>query len=177
MINVQFHKTKIGEFILGSFDSELCILDFRYRKMRLSLDVKIKKALACDFVETNTEILELAKKQLDEYLIGDRKIFDLPLNMVGTDFQKKVWKSLMDVPYGMTSTYLHLAESIGNRNAVRAVANANGANSIAIVVPCHRIIGTNGELVGYGGGLPIKKRLLALENNKESQVQASFLFE
>ena len=83
--------------------------------------------------------------------------------MVGTDFQKKVWEALLNVPYGPTLSYLQLAKNIKNEKVVRAVAAANGANSMAIIIPCHRIIGSNGELVGYAGGLPIKKRLLKLE--------------
>jgi len=85
--------------------------------------------------------------------------------MVGTDFQKSVWNALMRVPYGATSTYLQLAKDIDNEKAVRAVASANGANSIGLIIPCHRIIGSDGELVGYGGGLPVKKRLLKLEQS------------
>ncbi len=85
--------------------------------------------------------------------------------MVGTDFQKSVWNALIKVPYGTTSTYLQLAKDINNEKAVRAVANANGANSIGLIIPCHRIIGSDGELVGYGGGLSIKKRLLSIEEN------------
>ncbi|MBW2367207.1 MAG: methylated-DNA--[protein]-cysteine S-methyltransferase, partial [Deltaproteobacteria bacterium] len=92
-----------------------------------------------------------------------RKSFDIPILMVGTDFQKSVWRALMKVPYGVTSTYLELAKDIDNEKAVRAVAGANGANSIGLIIPCHRIIGSNGELIGYGGGLPVKKRLLKLE--------------
>jgi len=92
-----------------------------------------------------------------------KKQFDVPLQMVGTDFQKSVWEALLNVPYGITSSYLQLAKNIKNEKAVRAVAAANGANSMAIIIPCHRIIGSNGELVGYAGGLPIKKRLLKLE--------------
>ncbi|MGD2065527.1 MAG: methylated-DNA--[protein]-cysteine S-methyltransferase, partial [Dehalococcoidia bacterium] len=88
---------------------------------------------------------------------------DMPLLMVGTDFQRRVWKALMKVPYGVTSTYGQIAEDIGNLKAVRAVGNAISANPISIIVPCHRIIGSDGELVGYGGGLSVKKRLLKLE--------------
>jgi methylated-DNA-[protein]-cysteine S-methyltransferase len=83
--------------------------------------------------------------------------------MVGTDFQKRVWEALLRVPFGTTSTYLQLAKNIKNEKAVRAVASANGANSMSIIIPCHRIIGSNGKLVGYAGGLPIKKQLLKLE--------------
>ena len=165
-INIQYYKTKIGEMILGSFDGNLCLLDFRYRRMRTIVDNRIKKGLNADFVEQDDEVLTKTKQQLDEYLTGDRKEFDIPLLTVGTDFQKSVWNALMKVPYGTTSTYLQLAKDIDNEKAVRAVANANGANSIGVIIPCHRIIGTNGELVGYGGGLAVKKRFLKLE--KES---------
>ena len=162
-INIQYCKTKIGELILGSFEGKLCLLDFRYRKMRKSVDERIKKGLNAKFVENNTEIIERIQAELDEYFHGNRKEFDVPLQMVGTDFQKSVWEALLRVPFGTTSTYLQLAKNINNEKAVRAVAAANGANSMAIIIPCHRIIGSNGELVGYAGGLPIKKRLLKLE--------------
>ena len=94
-----------------------------------------------------------------------RSKFDIPIITIGTPFQEKVWQALLQVPYGSTSSYLQLARYIGEEKAVRAVASANGANSIGIIIPCHRIIGSNGELTGYGGGLPLKKRLLKLENN------------
>ena len=162
-INIQYCKTKIGELILGSFEGKLCLLDFRYRKMRKSVDERIKKGLNAKFVENNTEIIERIQAELVEYFHGNRKEFDVPLQMVGTDFQKSVWEALLRVPFGTTSTYLQLAKNINNEKAVRAVAAANGANSMAIIIPCHRIIGSNGELVGYAGGLPIKKRLLKLE--------------
>ena len=162
-INIQNCKTKIGELILGSFEGKLCLLDFRYRKMRKTVDERIKKGLNANFVENNTEIIEKTRAELDEYFHGNRKEFDVPLQMVGTDFQKSVWEALLRVPFGTTSTYLQLAKNIKNEKAVRAVAAANGANSMAIIIPCHRIIGSNGELVGYAGGLPIKKRLLKLE--------------
>ncbi len=164
-INIQYYKTKIGELILGSFDSRLCLLDFRYRRMRTTVDNRIKNGLDAEFVERDDEILKKTRDQLDEYLDGDRREFDVPLLMVGTDFQKSVWNALMKVPYGDTSTYLQLARDIDNEKAVRAVAGANGANSMGIIIPCHRIIGSDGELVGYGGGLPVKKRLLKMEKN------------
>jgi len=164
-INIQYYKTKIGELIIGSFDGSLCLLDFRYRKMRTTVDNRIRNGLKAEFVEQDDEVLIKAKKQLDEYLNGNRREFNIPLLMVGTDFQKSVWNALMKVSYGATSTYLQLAKNIDNEKAVRAVANANGANSIGLIIPCHRIIGSDGELVGYGGGLPVKKRLLKLEQS------------
>lgn len=162
-INTQCYKTKIGELILGSFERKLCLMDFRYRRMRITVDNRIKKGIKAEFTERDDEVLEETRCQIDEYLDGERKKFDIPLLMVGTDFQKSVWNALMKVPYGVTSTYLQLAKDIDNEKAVRAVANANGANSIGLIIPCHRIIGSDGKLVGYGGGLPVKKRLLKLE--------------
>ncbi len=164
-INIQYFKTKYGEFILGSYDEKLCMVDFRYRKMRKTIDNRIKKGLNAEFIEQDDEVLQKTRVQLDEYFNMQRKEFDIPILMVGTDFQKSIWEALIKVPYGTTSTYLQLAKEIGNEKAVRAVANANGANSIGIIIPCHRIIGTNGELTGYAGGLPLKKRLLELEQN------------
>jgi methylated-DNA-[protein]-cysteine S-methyltransferase len=133
--------------------------------MRVSVDNRLKKGLNATFIEKDNQLLKETRKQLDEYFNMERKDFDIPLLMVGTDFQKSVWDALLEVPYGSTSTYLNLAKQINNEKAVRAVANANGANAIAIIIPCHRIIGTNGELIGFGGGLPLKKRLLKLEQN------------
>ena len=133
--------------------------------MRTRVDNRLKKGFKAEFVEQDNEILKETRKQLDEYFNMTRKEFEIPLITVGTDFQKSVWDGLLNIDYGTTSTYLQLAKNIGNEKAVRAVANANGANSIAIIIPCHRIIGTNGELTGFGGGLPLKKRLLDLEQN------------
>lgn len=162
-INIQYCKTKIGELILGSFDGRLCLLDFRYRRMRTTVDRRLQKGLDAKFVVQEDEVLAQTKVQLFEYLAGKRKTFEIPLLLVGSDFQKSVWYALMNVPYGQTASYLDLAKSIGNEKAVRAVAAANGANAVGLIIPCHRIIGSKGDLVGYGGGLPVKKRLLKLE--------------
>ncbi len=160
---IQYYKTRIGELILGSFEGNLCLLDFRYRKMRTAIDSRIKSGLNADFILRDDEILGETRKQLDEYLCGNRIFFDIPVLMVGTDFQKSVWYALLQVPYGKTASYLDLAKAIANEKSVRAVAGANGANAIAIIIPCHRIIGSDGELVGYGGGVAVKKLLLDLE--------------
>ena len=133
--------------------------------MRATVDNRIKKGLGADFVEQNDDVLSKARVQLDEYLNGERASFDITVLMVGTDFQKSVWEALMKIPYGKTASYLDIAKCINKEKAVRAVASANGANSISLIIPCHRIIGSNGELVGYGGGVPVKKRLLKLERN------------
>ena len=110
-----------------------------------------------------TPLIKEACRQLSEYLKGERKTFDLPLNPKGTDFQKCVWRALCDIPYGETRTYKQIAEAIGNPKAVRAVGMANNRNPITIIVPCHRVIGANGKLVGYGGGREMKEFLLRLE--------------
>ncbi len=164
-INIQYYKTKYAEFILGSYDSKLCMLDYRYRKMRYSVDCRLQKALNTEYIQKDNEVLKETRRQLDEYFDMKRKSFEIPLLMIGTEFQKSVWKALLQIPYGKTASYLELSKIIGNEKAVRAVANANGANAIGIIIPCHRIIGTNGKLTGYAGGLPLKKKLLELENN------------
>jgi methylated-DNA-[protein]-cysteine S-methyltransferase len=133
--------------------------------MRAAVDNRIKTGLNAEFTEQNNELLEITRLQIDEYLKGNRTKFELPLLTVGTEFQKSVWNALLGIPYGSTSTYLELAKSLNNEKAVRAVASANGANSLSIVIPCHRIIESNGGLGGYAGGIPIKKRLLELERS------------
>ena len=165
-INIQHYKTKIGKLILGSFKNKLCLLDFRHRRMRITIDNRIKTGLDAEFVEKDNKILKETRRQIDEYLLGKRKRFNIPILMVGTNFQKTVWKALMQIKYGETASYLDLAKRIKNEKAVRAVANANGANSIGLIIPCHRIIENNGGLGGYGGGLPIKKRLLNYVKHK-----------
>ncbi|MDB2405417.1 methylated-DNA--[protein]-cysteine S-methyltransferase [Arcobacteraceae bacterium] len=164
-INIQYYKKNGIELIMGSYDRKLCLLDYVYRAKRDTIDNRIQKALKAKYIECDDEILKVTRKQLDEYFEMKRKEFNIPLLMVGSDFQKSVWQALLDIPYGQTSSYKNQAITIGNEKGVRAVANANGANAIAIIIPCHRIIGSNGELTGYAGGLPLKKKLLELENN------------
>lgn len=101
--------------------------------------------------------------QLTEYFAGTRKKFDVPLDIVGTEFQKRVWKELQKIPYGKTTSYKNLSEKLGDVKAIRAVGTANGKNPIAIIIPCHRVIGENGKLIGYASGLDLKEKLLHLE--------------
>ena len=164
-IQVKYYKSPIGELILGSYDGKLCLADWRYRKMRSTIDKRIKAGLNAEFVEGNSDVIEKTISQLDEYFKNERKEFDIPLLFVGSDFQKSVWDALIQVPYGKTDTYLGLSKKIGNVKAIRAVAGANGANAISIIVPCHRIIGSDGSLIGYAGGLNAKKKLLELESS------------
>ena len=111
----------------------------------------------------NNELLAEAANQLRAYFAGKLRTFHIPLDLQGTDFQKDVWRQLQEIPYGETRSYAQIAEAIRRPKAVRAVGAANGSNPVAIVVPCHRVIGSSGRLTGYGGGLPLKKRLLELE--------------
>lgn len=162
-ISFQFFKSPVGEMILASFQGKLCICDWRYRKMRNFIDNRITKGLNASLKHEDSEIIQLAIEQLNEYFVKDRKQFKVPLLMVGTVFQKQVWNELMSIPFGQTESYLGLSKKLGDEKAIRAVASANGANAISIIVPCHRIIGSNGDLIGYAGGLPAKKQLLEIE--------------
>lgn len=116
-------------------------------------------------------LLDELARQLSAYFAGTLRRFDLPLDLQGTEFQKRVWRQLETIPFGETRSYRQIADAIGTPAAVRAVGAANGANPIPIVVPCHRVIGTSGKLVGYGGGLPLKKRLLVLEGAWTSELR------
>ena len=117
-----------------------------------------------DFIEKDTKLLVKAKNELEEYFEGKRKEFDLPLKQEGTEFQKKVWNALSKIPYGEKRTYKEIAKMIGNEKASRAVGMANNKNNIPIIIPCHRVIGSNGKLVGYALGLDMKQYLLDLES-------------
>lgn len=176
-IYIKYHKTPYGELVLGSYENQLCLCDWQNRKQRDLIDNRIKKTLNADFIELETNIISKTIRQLNEYFKGERKEFDLALNLIGSDFQKKIWGLLTKIPYGKTETYLSLSQKYGNEKAIRAVANANGANAVSIIVPCHRIIGSNGEMVGYAGGVTTKKRLLNLERSNTSiEKQLTFDF-
>jgi len=163
-IIVSTFKTPVGELILGSFEGKLCIADWKYRKMRTAIDTRIQKGLQAQFIEGSSEIIDQTKLQLNQYFNQERENFTIPLLLVGTEFQKTVWKALQNIPFGETYSYLQLSKQMGKEKAIRAVATANGANAISVLIPCHRIIGSNGDLVGYAGGFPTKQKLLTLEN-------------
>ncbi|OUS25983.1 cysteine methyltransferase ['Osedax' symbiont bacterium Rs2_46_30_T18] len=162
-ISIQYFKTAYGELVLGAYQGKLCLCDWRYRKMRSAIDKRITELLDARYQLRNDPVIALTINQLEQYFSGQRQEFDLPLLFAGTEFQQRVWQQLVKVPYGITSSYLELSEALGNVKAIRAVATANGANAISIIVPCHRIIGSDGKLVGYAGGLDVKKKLLQLE--------------
>lgn len=121
-----------------------------------------------------TAVLKQAVQQLNEYFAGTRKLFDLPLHPAGTDFQQTVWKELIKIPFAETITYLHMAKRLGNVKSIRAAASANGKNPLAIIIPCHRVVGANGKLTGYAGGLHRKQWLL--EHEQKSSTHSSILF-
>ena len=167
-IKIQYYKSLVGELIIGSYNEQLCLCDWKYRKMRARVDSRIQKGCNAQYLEENSDTIQQTINQLEEYFNKERVQFDIPFLLIGTDFQKNVWNMLLQVPYGKTATYLELSQKINNVKAIRAVASANGANAISIIIPCHRIIGSNRELVGYAGGLPAKKKLLELENHLDA---------
>ena len=162
-IHIQPYDSPCGKMILGSYADQLCLCDWEKGWHRSTTEARLKKLLKADFIERDSDMIEVARQQLDEYFNRERKTFDLPLLFAGSDFQKTVWQALLTIPYGTTVSYADLARQIGMPKAVRAVANANGANAISIFVPCHRVIGSDGTLTGYGGGLDTKRFLLDLE--------------
>mgnify|MGYP001817898883 FL=1 len=162
-IHIEVFPTPYGELILGSRGEEICLCDWRYRKSRESIDRRIQESLQAAFVEAGSPAIEQCKAQLSEYFDKARKAFDLPIRLVGSEFQKRVWNALMEIPYGKTQSYAGLTRKLGDEKAIRAVARANGDNALSIIVPCHRILGSDGSLTGYAGGLRVKKKLLQLE--------------
>ena len=146
------YETSYGSITIASSGSAIVALVFR------ESDVSGGKIEA-------SSLTDLAVKQLEEYFAGKRRRFDLPVNPSGTRFQEAVWKELLAIPYGETRSYKQIAQKIGKPKACRAVGMANNRNPISIIIPCHRVIGSNGALVGYGGGLEMKRKLLDLEKN------------
>ncbi len=164
MIVTTVYSTPVGELVLGSFEGHLCLCDWRYRTQRTLVDQRIQQGLGAAFQEGSSDVLDQAKSELAEYFAGSRQTFSVPCVTVGTGFQKLVWSELQTIPYGKTVSYHDLAVRLGKLTAIRAVAAANGANALSVIVPCHRVIGASGELVGYAGGLRAKQKLLELEN-------------
>lgn len=158
------YESPCSTLMLGSYDDRLCLCDWQVERHSNHVDNRLCRILEAELVDGTSPIIERAAMQLDEYFSSQRQEFDIPLLFVGTDFQKKVWNSLLAIPYGRTLSYGEMAQQIGLPKAVRAVANANGANAISIFAPCHRVIGSDRTLTGYGGGLPTKEYLLRLEN-------------
>lgn len=177
MANVLGYTTMdspIGPLLLASTEEGLCYIQFADEGSGLGpLQRWCKKTFLGVSPVRDDARNEAVKKQLLEYFAGKRKQFDLPFVLYGTPFQKSVWNALANIPYGETRSYKDIALAIGASKAVRAIGGANNRNPIPIVIPCHRVIGSNGALVGYGGGLSIKEHLLSLEG-VPLQIQTSF---
>ena len=186
------YQSPCGEMMLGAVGDRLCLCNWTQELHPGRVEQRLRTILKAQFeecgqiTETETtasqsrqsnpaviqgqclrpsmpEVLQRTVRELDEYFRGERREFDIPLLLAGSDFQKRVWQQLPRIPYGQTVSYGELAAAIGSPKSVRAVANANGANAISIILPCHRIIGSDGSLTGYGGGLRAKQYLLDLE--------------
>jgi AraC family transcriptional regulator of adaptative response/methylated-DNA-[protein]-cysteine methyltransferase len=163
MITITRITTPLGPMLAGATDKGICLFEFADRRMLETQLTRIRKIFKAELISGSSHRFDVLNEQMEEYFAGKRKEFTFPLVIDGTPFQEKVWKALLEIPYGETRSYKDQAKMIGNPKAVRAVANANGDNRIAIIIPCHRVIGANGKLVGYGGGLWRKKYLLNLE--------------
>ena len=157
--------TPLGPMLIGATDDALCLLEFVDRRALQKQIDRIRVRLNAAFLPEANPLIESFTTQLRDYFAGRRRGFDVALAEAGTPFQAEVWAALRSIPYGETRSYKELARGLGRPTAVRAVANANGANALAIVVPCHRVVGSDGRLVGYGGGLWRKRRLLELERS------------
>ena len=162
-INIQYYFSPCGELVLTSYADKLCLCDWFDNPCTERNKRRIERYLKASFKTETSSVLEEAKRQLDEYFSGNRKAFTIPLHLVGTDFQQQVWNELLNIPYGSTTSYKEIAQSIGKPKAVRAVAGAIGANGISILIPCHRVLGSDNSLTGYAGGLKAKKMLLQIE--------------
>lgn len=160
-IKIKRWKSPCGELVIGSFDGRLCMCDWG----RESVIRRLTRYLDAPVVEGDTCVIEETICRLEEYFAGKRQDFDLPLLLAGTDFQRDVWNAITSIPYGDTISYHALACMSGNTAAVRAVANAVGANALSVIIPCHRVVGANGSMTGYAGGIDAKIKLLGIERD------------
>lgn len=156
-------ETPIGEICAASIGDKICLLDFVDSKEYEPIFNKLRQEFNAEMEYKTSPTLEQLRKELEEYFEGKRKDFQVETFQSGTPFQEKVWRILENIPYGTTISYKEEARQMGNIKASRAVANANGRNKISILVPCHRVVASNGKLGGYGGGLDRKIKLLELE--------------
>ncbi|MCQ6264342.1 methylated-DNA--[protein]-cysteine S-methyltransferase [Fictibacillus sp. WQ 8-8] len=168
-LSFQKYWTPIGVLIACFYEGECCLLEFMDRRALETELVFLKKRLKANLKKRSSPLSRQLGFELQEYFSGSRKEFSVPVASIGTEFQVQTWKALKDIPYGTTRSYKAQAEHLGRPKAVRAVANANGKNRICILIPCHRVIGDNGDLRGYAGGLDRKQFLLELENNRSLQ--------
>lgn len=164
IIDLKRIETPIGTMYAAATEEGICMLEFTDRKMLESEFKDLAKTLNATIILGENSFFKLLEKELKLYFEGKLKSFTVPLSPVGTEFQKSVWNILQKIPYGVTWNYRKQSEILGDVKKVRAVANANGMNKISILIPCHRVIGSNGTLTGYGGGIWRKQKLLELEN-------------
>ena len=176
MIFQKYIDTPVGKMRIAANDDGICLFDFQYRKSIDNIVSRIETLGGMKIVDGDHRYFSLLEQQINEYFLGTLKQFDLPLHLIGTPFQKSVWEGLLQIPYAETRSYKQQSIFLGNEKAIRAVASANGDNGIAIIIPCHRVIGTNGSLTGYGGGLQRKKWLLEHERKHSGKTGQGELF-
>lgn len=169
MIKIIKIETPLGEMVAGATEKGVCLLEFNDRRMLPTEYKDLKRLLDTTIEDGDNEHLQSLQEQLKEYFDGRRKEFKVPLVTPGSAFQQVVWKELLKIRFGSTRSYQEQAIALNRHDSVRAVANANGMNRISIVIPCHRVIGSDGRLTGYGGGLRRKKWLLYHEKKFSGQ--------
>ena len=169
MITTTKIETELGIMVAGAVDEGICLLEFSDRRMLNTEYKDLARYFKTSIEDGDNRHFRILKEQLKEYFEGSRKEFSVPLIAPGTDFQQAVWKELMKIPYGTTHSYQEQSVALGKPDSIRAVANANGMNRISIIIPCHRVIGSDGHLTGYGGGLKRKKWLLDHEKRHSGQ--------
>ena len=157
-------RTPIGTLILGAHNDKLCLCDWVDRRDRAQIDRRIQRALEAEYIEGSSQVIVQAIEELNGYFRGESHRFGTPLMPIGTPFQQAVWREIVKIPYGTTASYKEIAARIGKSEAVRAVANAIGANALSLFIPCHRIIASDGGIGGYAGGLEVKRALLKIES-------------
>jgi len=176
MIAHTIFDTPVGKMRAAATDQGICLFDFQYRKSIDSIVQRVTSNAGDELGDADHPHFKVLKLQMDEYFQGTRKAFTVPLHLLGTSFQLRVWNGLLEIPYGETRSYKEQSIFLGDEKAIRAVAGANGENGIAIIVPCHRVIGSNGSLTGYGGGLERKKWLLDHERKHSGKTGQGELF-
>jgi AraC family transcriptional regulator of adaptative response/methylated-DNA-[protein]-cysteine methyltransferase len=173
---IKYLKTPIGEMICVATEEGICVFDYAHRRMIGSILNRVKARVGEELREEDHSHFIALEKQLKEYFAGTRKDFNLPIHLIGTDFQLRVWRGLLQIPYGETRSYKKQSIFLGDEKAIRAVARANGENGLAIIIPCHRVIGENGSLTGYAGGLRAKQWLLDHERRHAGYALQQQLF-
>ena len=163
VINVTEMDSVVGRLLLGVQDDAICFLEFLAEERRGQQLASLSQTFAADITPGENAVMVAARQQLTEYFAGTRRQFDLQLGWMGTQFQIRVWQALTEIPYGKTCAYGDIARRIGQPQAMRAVGAANGRNHIPIIVPCHRVVNSDGSLGGFSSGLWRKQKLLELE--------------